>query len=344
MINENTYKLIKNIKNKINNVVKFVSDGRFWLSVLSLPIQLFFIGACIATKKYDLLMISFFIYPVFLFFLVMITTVFLKFQNTIFNKKWFQKLVFNKEEIEFIEKNINIGFNFEEIKKENFSIKFIEKIIENEPSKQNLNIIISNFELKESDNEKMIQLIKKVYKSKEFLEVVYNKNVSLNKELKDYLQKNKDVKIKILNDKSYILNKLDIQDIFNYKEVISIIGEKNIVLQFLNYIPIKDMVRIMFEKDNTLTSEINKKYYLENLYPLWSFFQSNHVRLIISIKKEIINLVLKSENIKNIEGFEFDFIKLAEELEINKEELLVIKQMIKKEEIIKNESLKIIHI
>lgn len=344
MINENTYKLIKNIKNKINNVVKFVSDGRFWLSVLSLPIQSFFIGACIATKKYDLLMISFFIYPVFLFFLVMITTVFLKFQNIIFNKKWFQRLVFNKEEIEFIEKNINIGFNFEEIKKENFCIKFIEKIIDNEPSKQNLNIIISNFELKESDNEKMIQLIKKVYKSKEFLEVVYNKNVSLNKELKDYLQKNKDVKIKILNDKSYILNKLDIQDIFNYKEVISIIGEKNIVLHFLNYIPIKDMVRIMFEKDNTLTSEINKKYYLENLYPLWSFFQSNHVRLIISIKKEIINLVLKSENIKNIEGFEFDFIKLAEELEINKEELLVIKQMIKKEEIIKNESLKIIHI
>ncbi len=97
MINENTYKLIKNIKNKINNVVKFVSEGRFWLSVLSLPIQLFFIGACIATKKYDILMISFFIYPVFLFFLVMITTVFLKFQNTIFNKKWFQKLIFNKE-------------------------------------------------------------------------------------------------------------------------------------------------------------------------------------------------------------------------------------------------------
>ncbi len=203
---------------------------------------------------------------------------------------------------------------------------------------------MSIFELKESDNEKIIPLIKKVYKSKEFIEVLYDKNVNLNKELKDYIEKNEDVKIKILNNESYILNKLHIQDIFNYKEVISIIGAKNIVFHFLNYISIKDMVRLMFEKHNTLTSEINKKYYLENLYPLWKFFQSNNIGLIIPIKKEIINLVLKSENIKNIEGFEYDFIKLAEELEINKDELLVIKQMIQKEENIKTESFKIIHI
>ncbi len=348
MINQNTPALISNIKRKINNIVDNVFRLRYWLTIMSLPLQIFLIFFGIYNRSYELMITGFVIYPIFLFIFVISTSLFLKFKNSMFDKKWFQKIIFKKDEIEFLNSFFDSNYKVYDIIDGDFNLELIDKISNKYATKENLTILLKYFLLeKVEEKEKIINLIKKIYTNKEIINLIYSKKLDSSYEyfyLKTYLENNEEIKFKILNDNNYILEGLSIQETFEYKEIPSIIGSKKIVSHCLNYISLKEMVELMFEKKNTLNEENKKMYYLQNLYPIWNFFQSNNIRNIVAIKKEIINLVLNLEDVKNIEGFEDIFLKLAKEFDINKDELLIMQQRINKENKIKNENFKIIHI
>lgn len=348
MINQNTPELISSIKRKINNIVDNVFRLRYWLTIISLPLQIFSIFYGIYSRSYELLLTGLVIYPILLFIFVVSSSLFLKFKTYMFDKKWFQKIIFKKDEIEFLNSFFDSTYKVYDIIDGDFNLKLIDKISNECATKENLTILLKYFLLeKVEEKEKIINLIKKIYTNKEIINLMYSKKMDSSYEyfyLKTYLENNEEIKFKILNDNNYILEGLSIQETFEYKEITSIIESKKIVSHCLNYISLKEMVKLMFEKKNTLNEESKKLYYLENLYPIWNFFQSNNIRNIVAIKKEIINLVLNLEDVKNIEGFENDFIELAKELDLNKDELLIMKQRINKENKIKNETLNIIHI
>lgn len=138
---------------------------------------------------------------------------------------------------------------------------------------------------------------------------------------------------------SKVTNKIEsytIQELFTYSKILSFIDKKNILNKILIDVSLKDLVSLMLEENDIYTED--KKL-------IWNYLNSLEVKDTTYMKKEIINKVLKDSNVDNIESYEIEFINLAEQLEIDKDLLFIMKEKIKKNiKIEKIKELKIINI
>lgn len=71
-----------------------------------------------------------------------------------------------------------------------------------------------------------------------------------------------------------------------------------------------------------LNPTINKEE-IENI--ICDFFNSDHIEIILKLKKEIIMEILVKSEIELIEGYEEKFINLAEHYSVDKDQLLLLK-------------------
>lgn len=138
---------------------------------------------------------------------------------------------------------------------------------------------------------------------------------------------------------SKVTNKIEsytIQELFTYSKILSFIDKKNILDKILMDLSLKDLVSLMLEENDI---------YAEDKKLIWNYLNGLDVKDTTYMKKEIINKVLKDSNEDNIKLYEIEFINLAEQLEIDKDLLFIMKEKIKKNiKIEKIKELKIINI
>lgn len=169
------------------------------------------------------------------------------------------------------------------------------------------------------------------------VDIVYKKESITEKEneLRNIIENNLLFKNYIEKELINSFDNLDIEYILKYEDLAILFDYKKILEKILNTISLKDLVNIIF-KD----SEI---YIGSNIF-IFNYLNKLDIENNIYFKKEVVNMVLKNKSLEDIENFEIDFFNLADNLNVDKESLFILKEKFNQNNLIKLEELKDIKI
>lgn len=273
---------------------------------------------------------------VFLSFLPLIMTGIMS--NTDLIEKIIEKLILKKAEYNFIKSIDAEGISIYKEVKKHLIIFLLKKILK----KGSLEDVIILFEIdnyiKDNETNKLFyEIIKKYYKIN-LIKLIYSTNNKTHEEivLIEFLNKNEKIKELIISDSKYILKNQEIKEIFEYNQNLNKIPTKDLLKKVLEKLTLKELVKLAFNKTNIYTEDSSVHI------SLWNFLNGPDIKNVLLFKKEIVINVLESENEENIYGSEINFIEFAEQIEVNKDSLLLIKTKLNKKNIVKE--LKILNI
>lgn len=128
---------------------------------------------------------------------------------------------------------------------------------------------------------------------------------------------------------------LDIKFILKYANLAILFDYKKILEKILNTISLKDLINIIFR---------NSEIYIGSNIFIFNYLNKLDIENNIYFKKEVVNMVLKNKSLEDIENFEIDFFNLADNLNVDKESLFILKEKFNQNNLIKLEELKDIKI
>lgn len=128
-----------------------------------------------------------------------------------------------------------------------------------------------------------------------------------------------------------IYDKSSLYQIIKYESYQEELSAEKIVNKILKTFDIKSLIKIIFEKDKSKLNSDEKE--------INYFFNNLDIERLVNIKIAILNKVLYSKEIDNIENYEEEFLELAKRLDVNKKMLYIME-----ENLVIKEELKIINI
>lgn len=186
---------------------------------------------------------------------------------------------------------------------------------------------------------KILEKIKKDYKTYNMIEILYSNELDNEKKLlRNYIDNSIQLKKSLSSDFNYLIKDKTLFDIFLYKDFLKELPVKLLFERIKDSISLKSLIKIMCQEETTVNKEE-----IENI--ICDFFNSDHIEIILKLKKEIIMETLVKSEIELIEGYEEKFINLAEHYSVDKDQLLLLKEKIKiNDKILINKELKIINL
>lgn len=180
------------------------------------------------------------------------------------------------------------------------------------------------------------EIINKKYIADNIFNILYgDKKLEEEKKLYQIIQNNPKFKYYLIKKSNEVFNEIDIFESFKYKDYISNIEDKKIIKKILKSISLYNLVKICFS-----TNEFKS----ENEQLILNYINNLDAEKLIYFKKEIVKNVLKNKKIDDIQGSEIEFFNFADNLNIDKEALFILKEKFNKDNLIKIEELKEIKI
>lgn len=328
MLKENFNQVINNLKIKLKKIDKIINFSFFGVFIIMICTMCSY--PYIINLENVLFLKLYLLHLIFLVIMMSISHALIMNKKELFSNSSFQKLFLNLEEKEVLN-IINNNDIYNNIKL-NRNLISLNKLKDYTISKEFLIELLESLnEENNKDSESILLIIKNVYDSKKIIKILYDEKLDeFDTRFKNYLDNNKELKENLCSDYSYLLKDLDIVELFEYKELLKVLPVAYIVEKLLKNVSLKELIDLIIKDKNDFVNTKDKLHYLNNIYPVFNFLKGNNIRKIVEFKKEVILNILKVEDVSLLENIEEEFIELIQKLEIDKDEILIIKERINK--------------